>query len=138
MVIRRRFVWEEIDEESGVSTSLTSAPEPLTKYQETGQTDSTPDAGALVATEATESSPDTPPRHRHLGRTYADFVSESYENPRVMAVVLTFVPFPFLAWMDKGMLISVAVAAILNTVWFGFPLMEKLFGRHDKGGENHS
>jgi hypothetical protein len=133
MVIRRRFVWEEFDEESGVPVSRTEAPKRLTEQQEKGEPDATPDAKELVVTGGTQTSLDTPAPHRHIGRTYADFVSESYENPRVMAVVLTFVPFPFLAWIDHGVLISITVAAILNGVWFGFPLIERLFGWRDKG-----
>ncbi len=64
------------------------------------------------------------------GRTYADLFSESANNPRAMATFLMLIPFViFVLKIDsiESMKLPVVTGIILNIVWFGVPLVTRLY-----------
>ena len=67
---------------------------------------------------------------RAPGRTISDLVAEYVNEPRVMATLLIFAPFPFFAariQMFSDLLYPAAVGVLLNVVWFGIPWAKRLW-----------
>lgn len=63
------------------------------------------------------------------GRTFPDLISEFANNSRAMATTLIFVPFIiFVAKIDniESLKYPVITGIILNTVWFGVPVITNL------------
>jgi hypothetical protein len=58
---------------------------------------------------------------RHIGRTFADLISASINNPRIMITLLIFAPFPFYAsHISKiyDILYPILYGSFLAIVWF--------------------
>ena len=74
---------------------------------------------------------DLPPRvFAQHGRTYSDLVIEFQHSPRAMATLLTIIGFaPFVMRLNEvsEVIMPTTVAAILNSVWFGIPLISRIF-----------
>lgn len=68
----------------------------------------------------------------NTGRTYPDLISEFIHNPRAIATILIFVPFPFFVKEIKdidSLKYPTIIGFLLNLVYFTVPLLIKLFGR---------
>lgn len=124
MAIKRVTI--EIDDSLDMSAPTGSLDQPTeTKITEAKGKHSTrlPD---YAPTEKTEPLLDSPLPQATVGRTFPDLIAESQENPRVMATILTFVPFVvFITRLNnfQAFKYPILLAVILNLVWFGFPLL---------------
>ena len=61
---------------------------------------------------------------RAPGRTASDLVAEFVNQPRAMATLLVFAPFPFFTTKIQSfgdLVYPTAVGLLLNVVWFGIP-----------------
>lgn len=110
--------------------SITDIPDALKKKRdisETSQPTSIPDSDRIDSDQAVK--PPSPPAR--TGRTYADFLFESKDDPRLMTSVLILLPvgiFAFAGDIDKfeDLLLPGVTGLALVVVWFGIPLLYKL------------
>ena len=65
-----------------------------------------------------------------FGRTFSDLIVEFKNDSRAMSTVLTLVPFIVIVTKNlsiEALEYSAIVALVLNIVWFGYPLIARIF-----------
>ncbi|MBI2852155.1 MAG: hypothetical protein HYX84_03515 [Chloroflexi bacterium] len=128
----RRHITTTIDEidDSADSHSPTNLPTPLVGKPSSDAQIETPtefprDSGESE-TPFSQGSRFSPPT---IGRTFADLVVEFKNDHRAMAVILTVIPTViFAAKVNslESLQYPLAVAVILNVIWFGTPVLVTL------------
>ena len=129
MVIRRRLTIEEFEGEEGSPRTETNAPARLVRKPPTTSSDFTSDSTEASREGSAQTSNENPAATEPVGRTYADIVAASVKDPRMMALIITFLSFAvFSPWTSNLELLlnPLVVALVCNFVWFLFPLVQKI------------
>lgn len=129
VVIRRRTTIEEYEGDENVTRTETRAPTLLVGRRSVSSPAPTPEVSQATQNESVQTSSGTSAVVEPVGRTYADLVVNSFNKPRVMALVITFFSFAvFAPWTNtfNSLAIPAVVALLCNVVWFCFPLLERL------------
>ncbi len=112
------------------SRSPTAVPPSLTPAKQTKPRDNTTDGIPEYGEEGTGLAQRSSGRTTNTGRTFPDLISEFIGNPRAMATILMFVPFPFFVSKIENidsLKYPAIVGFLLNLVWFTVPLLAKRF-----------
>ena len=125
MATKRQIIITLDDTED--TNSPTAVPQSLAATKQAKPEESTP-SGIPTYEEETESTYRPSGKTTNIGRTFPDLISEFIGNPRAIAVILMFIPFPFFTSKIESidsLKYPAIIGLLLNLIWFIFPLLTK-------------